>query len=168
MRDFLILILGGGGGNRTRVREDSTQSLYRFRSGLEFNALLAPDRAFAHEFSLKSRAYGRKTDHTRQPHDLSPAWAYEASAHVTWLSTKQPERSRNRWQLLFVPLFTRPAAPRPATLVSISPSKPGHPPATKRRTACQNLLFAFVCLLLYANRHVRCAAILREQYTFFD
>ena len=52
---------------------------------------------------------------------------YGASIRKVWPSIKQPERSRNRWQLLFLPLFTRPAAPRPATSASASPSKPGHP-----------------------------------------
>ena len=36
---------GGGGGSRTPVREHSTQSVYRFRSGTNFTTLLAPDRA---------------------------------------------------------------------------------------------------------------------------
>ena len=36
---------GGGGGSRTPVREHSTQSVYRFRSGTDFTTLLAPDRA---------------------------------------------------------------------------------------------------------------------------
>lgn len=43
-------------------------------------------------------------------------------------AARQRRRIRNRcWQLLFLPLFTRPAAPRPATPVSSSTSKPMRP-----------------------------------------
>lgn len=36
---------GGGGGNRTPVREHSTRSIYRFSSGIDFTTLLAPEQA---------------------------------------------------------------------------------------------------------------------------
>lgn len=42
---FLKKTDGGGGGNRTPVREYSTRSIYRLRSGINLAALVAPDRA---------------------------------------------------------------------------------------------------------------------------
>ena len=41
----LSFLNGGGGGNRTPVREYSTRSIYRLRSGLNLAALVAPDQA---------------------------------------------------------------------------------------------------------------------------
>lgn len=57
---------------------------------------------------------------------------------MAWPLIRQPVRIRNCWQLLLVPLFTRPAAPRPAIPASTSPSKPGRPRmyGGVRRTAC--------------------------------
>ena len=45
LRDFGNHCFGGGGGNRTPVREHSTRSIYRFRSSMYFTALIAPDQA---------------------------------------------------------------------------------------------------------------------------
>ena len=45
LRGFLKLFDGGGGGNRTPVREHSTRSIYRFSSGIDFTTLLAPEQA---------------------------------------------------------------------------------------------------------------------------
>ena len=45
LRDFGNHCFGGGGGNRTPVREHSTRSIYRFSSGIDFTTLLAPERA---------------------------------------------------------------------------------------------------------------------------
>lgn len=45
---FLVFVRpsnGGGGGNRTPVREYSTRSIYRLRPGLNLAALVAPDQA---------------------------------------------------------------------------------------------------------------------------
>ena len=41
----LSFLNGGGGGNRTPVREHSTRSIYRFSSGIDFTTLLAPEQA---------------------------------------------------------------------------------------------------------------------------
>lgn len=43
--DLLKKVNGGGGGNRTPVREYSTRSIYRLRPGLNLAALVAPDQA---------------------------------------------------------------------------------------------------------------------------
>ena len=52
----------------------------------------------------------------------------------------QRRRSRNRcWQLLLLPLFTRPAAPRPATPASPSPSKPLRPQRYAPVVRCGNV-----------------------------
>ena len=72
-------------------------------------------------------------------------------------AAKPPLRKRNRryWQLLFVPLLTRPAAPRPATLTSASPSKPVRP----RSEAVQNGIVRY-----QARRH---AAVVLPIYVRF-
>lgn len=61
---------------------------------------------------------------------------------MAWPLIRQPVRIRNCWQLLLVPLFTRPAAPRPAVPASTSPSKPGRPRVYGgvRRTACSAVM----------------------------
>ena len=41
----VLLSSGGGGGSRTPVRESSTRSVYRFRSGTYLALPVAPDRA---------------------------------------------------------------------------------------------------------------------------
>ena len=57
--------VGGGGGNRTRVRETFVQGVYRFRSGTIFVAGFAPDQAAVDKPSVSPRK--RAGGHTRLP-----------------------------------------------------------------------------------------------------
>lgn len=48
-------VLGGGGGNRTRVRECSTRSVYRLRSSTIVISGFAPDQATFDQLTCFSR-----------------------------------------------------------------------------------------------------------------
>ena len=60
VRDLLKKCDGGGGGNRTPVREHSTQSFYRFRSGLNLISDIAPNQAVCDQLIVSSRATSRR------------------------------------------------------------------------------------------------------------
>lgn len=49
-----MLNFGGGGGNRTRVREHSTRNVYRLMSGTIVVTGLAPDRAALDQLTYSS------------------------------------------------------------------------------------------------------------------
>ncbi len=126
---------GGGGGNRTPVREHSTRSIYRLRSGLYLVVSVAPDQARynkpAGNISRKTPASAgfRQPDTCRRP-GLSgvvpisatgsavSAYLFLGSVSVVVIVVGNYCCCR---------FFTRPAAPRPATPVSTSPSKPVRP-----------------------------------------
>lgn len=57
--DLMRLSGGGGGGNRTLVRERFARSFYRFSPGLILVALRAPEQASERHVCLVPRAYGR-------------------------------------------------------------------------------------------------------------
>ena len=52
----LDLIVGGGGGNRTRVREASTRNIYRLMPSMILSGRVALDQASSRQFVLSSHA----------------------------------------------------------------------------------------------------------------
>ena len=54
---------GGGGGNRTLVRERFARGFYRFSPGLILVALRAPEQASEPHVRLVPRAYGGRHQH---------------------------------------------------------------------------------------------------------
>ena len=60
LADFGELQFGGGGGNRTPVREHSTQSFYRFRLGLNLISDVAPNQAVCDQPIVSSCATSRQ------------------------------------------------------------------------------------------------------------
>jgi len=120
--------IGGGGGNRTRVRRSDYRNLYRFSSGFIFAAPLPQSRTRRwpsplyfplQRWSSPLAAVGRFID--------APAPAPGPGREGTRCLIKQ-RKLDYRWRFIAVPCFYRVMVPN---LQFLSPQPPSNPYAPK-------------------------------------